>query len=256
MLSTVFLLIPMTLTLSNSAQAKTVKKTVVAKTAAAKALTKKAKKPLKKISISFEGKKSRGRGPASVEAPETNLEKESNLAIQTHQGSCEQNQDSSGWHLPVEENAYSCTLSGRNKSSDPSRGLGFFVDKQKFKIYSMTEGEVTGVVGELMGCKVVVKPARCPAGSTSENCDITYTIPNVQKNAASECVIPGIKIGTQLKACQKIAEVGPSKSFNLVRIETSGKAPLQEVIRSYKKTSKERKQCSRDKTLLASSLYN
>lgn len=249
MFATALILLPLTVTVSLAAEAKSPKRT---------ASSKKSKKGPKKISISFEGQKAKGRGPASVEISESAapiLEKESHLAIQTHQGSCIENQDSSGWHLPVDESAYSCTLSGRNKASDPSRGLGFFVNKKNFKIFSMTEGEVIGVVGELMGCKVIVKPARCPAGHSSKECNITYTIPNISKNAQNECVIPGIKMGTQLKACQKIAEVAPSKSFNLVRIETNSKAPLQEVIASYKKSSKERKQCSRDKALLASTLY-
>ena len=184
---------------------------------------------------------------AEAQAPEGNKD----ISIQTHQGSCSTSQDESGWHLPVEENSYSCTLSGRNKPTDPSRGLGFFVNKKNLKVYSMTEGEVIGVVGELMGCKVIVKPTRCPANMKGDSCDITYTIPNQKKNSANECVLPGIKVGTQLKSCQKIADVKPSESFNLVRIETSAQAPLQEVIKSYKTASKSRKQCSKDKNLMA-----
>lgn len=251
----------------------------------------KAKKGPRKISITFdEGKpadnQKQPRGPASVAGNEALVESEKSeskseavsgentpsesessaqgseskmasqasekeISIQTHQGSCSTSQDESGWHLPVEENSYSCTLSGRNKPTDPSRGLGFFVNKKNLKVYSMTEGEVIGVVGELMGCKVIVKPSRCPANMKDDSCDITYTIPNQKKNAANECVLPGIKVGTQLKSCQKIADVKPSESFNLVRIETSAQAPLQEVIKSYKSASKSRKQCSKDKNLLA-----
>lgn len=241
MLSAALLVIPATLVFSTSAEAKSHKKSSA----------KKAKKLPKKISINFDGDKSRGRGPAAIAPVEPVLEKAESLAMSSASNTCEESSGSSGWHLPVTEDAYSCTLSGRNKASDPSRGLGFVVNK-KIKISSMTEGEVIGVVGELMGCKVIVKPSRCPAGS--KDCNITYTIPNLTKNDQNECLIPGIKVGTQLKACQKIAEVRPSKSFNLVRVETSGKAPLQDMFSSYKKASKERKQCSRDKTLMASSI--
>lgn len=250
MLSTALLVLPLTLLSANSSEAKAKKETSKKATVA-----KKSKKGPKKISISFESKKSKGRGPASVSPVEPILEKQTVAELETSKsGSCKTSQDSSGWHLPVEDEASSCTLSGRNKPTDPSRGLGFIVNK-KFNIFSMTEGEVIGVVGELMGCKVIVAPERCPAGKGAKSCDITYTIPNVRKNANNECEIPGIKVGTKLRACQKIAEVRPSKSFNLVRIETSAKAPLQEVLASYKKSSSQRKQCSRDKTLLASTLY-
>ena len=246
MLSAALLVLPMTLTLSPDASAKPSKKAAAKKTAA-----KKHKKLPKKISLNFEEKKPRGRGPASIAPVEPVLEKATPAIASINASSCAESNESTGWHLPVSEDAYSCTLSGRNKSTEPSRGLGFVVTK-KIKISSMTEGEVIGVVGELMGCKVIVKPARCPAGQS--DCNITYTIPNMAKDDNNECKIPGIKMGTQLKACQKIAEVRPSKSFNLVRIETSSKAPLQEMFSSYKKAAKERKQCSRDKTLLASSL--
>lgn len=233
--------------LSAKTNAKTSSKTNSKKSSTAK----KAKKAPKKISISFEEKKGKGRGPASIAPVEPILENEE-VALETRKGACPTDQDASGWVLPVEDEAASCTLSGRNKASDPSQGLGFIVNK-KFKVFSMTEGEVIGVVGELMGCKVIVAPSRCPAGSKS--CDITYTIPNMKKNANNECEMPGIKVGTKLKSCQKIAEVRPSKSFNLVRIETNARKPLQEMMTSYKKSSSQRKQCSRDKTLLASTLY-
>lgn len=248
MLSASLLVLPLALLASPDSFAKS-KKSPAPKSA--KSTAKKAKKAPKKISISFEEKKPKGRGPAAVTPIEPILEKEV-VALETKTGSCTTMQDASGWHLPVEEEASSCTLSGRNKASDPSQGLGFIVNK-KFKIFSMTEGEVVGVVGELMGCKVIVSPNRCPAGSKS--CDITYTLPNMKKNANNECEIPGIRVGTKLKSCQKIAEVRPSKSFNLVRIETSGRNSLQDMMVSYKKSSSQRKQCSRDKTLLASTLF-
>lgn len=158
-----------------------------------------------------------------------------------------------GWHMPVDDEAAACTLSSPKKSSDPREGLGFVVDRRNFKVFAMTDGEVTAIVGELMGCKVHIKPDSCPDGTSGESCRVTYLIPGLQRTADNGCVVPGLSEGKRVKACQTIATVNPGKSFNLVRVETAHKMPLHQILGSYKVVVKKKQTCSKDERLVASS---